>query len=137
MIGETELARLLASLEPKLDPPTYLFVTVPPGAPVPEGIVPVMSFREDEGLTMILTQEGAIAAGLDGIFPCRRITLSVHSALDGTGLLATVASRLAAAGIPTNPVAGFFHDHLFVPVERAGEALELLRKLQDEARRTP
>ena len=38
-------------------------------------------------------------------------------------------TSLAAAGIPSNPVSGFHHDHLFVPVDRSDEALALLRSL--------
>ena len=137
MTGETDPTRLLAGMAPVLDGPTYVFATVPPEAAVPDGLAPLMSFREREGLTLILAREAAAAAGLEGAFPCRRITLTVHSALEGTGFLAAVATRLSAAGIPTNPVAGFFHDHLFVPVARAEQALGVLRAMQDEALRGP
>lgn len=44
---------------------------------------------------------------LDGAFPCARITLRVHSALDAVGFLAAITRALADAGIGTNPVAGF------------------------------
>jgi hypothetical protein len=40
--------------------------------------------------------------------------------------MAVLATRLAERGISVNPVAGFFHDHLFVPVERADEAARVL-----------
>jgi hypothetical protein len=38
-----------------------------------------------------------------------------------------------------NPVAGFFHDHLFIPEGREEDALSLLREkaLAAKARRTP
>jgi hypothetical protein len=32
-----------------------------------------------------------------------------------------------------NPVSAFYHDHLFVPVERAEEALAMLRQLAMES----
>ena len=57
------------------------------------------------------------------------ITLRVRSRLDAVGLTAVVSSQLAKAGISCNVVAGYFHDHLFVPVERAAEALELLHQV--------
>jgi hypothetical protein len=57
------------------------------------------------------------------------LTLTVHSALDGVGLTAAVASALADEGIPCNMVAAFHHDHVFVPEERAEEALAILRAL--------
>ena len=37
-------------------------------------------------------------------------------------------------GISVNPVSGFFHDHLFVPEGREGEAMEALRGLAAEAK---
>jgi hypothetical protein len=41
---------------------------------------------------------------------------------------------LAAAGIGVNPVSAYFHDHLFVPAERADETLSLLRGIASKAR---
>ena len=34
---------------------------------------------------------------------------------------------MAALGIAVNPVSGFYHDHLFVPEDRAEEALAVLQ----------
>jgi len=53
----------------------------------------------------------------------------VHSALEGVGLTAAVTSALADMGIACNVVAGFHHDHLFVPWQRREEALDALRRL--------
>jgi hypothetical protein len=44
-----------------------------------------------------------------------------------------VAVALAEAGIACNMVAALNHDHVFVPVERAGEAVAILRALQAAA----
>src|SRR5690349_16219737 len=129
MSGETDLSRLLATMRPKLRDETYVFVTVPADAAVPEGLQVLMSFREDEGLTMIVLEQQALAAGMVGIFKCRMITLMVHSSLDAVGFLAAITTHLAAAGISVNPVSAFFHDHLFIPTERADEAAEILRRL--------
>ena len=57
------------------------------------------------------------------------VTLRVHSALEAVGLTAAVATCLGAAGLSCNVVAGFHHDHLFVPHERGAECVELLREL--------
>jgi len=54
----------------------------------------------------------------------------VTSDLHAVGLTAAVATALAAAGISCNVVAGACHDHLFVPVDRAGEALAALQALR-------
>ena len=64
---------------------------------------------------MIVPGRAALAAGITGVFPCHMITVMVHSALDAVGFLATITTRLAAAGIGVNLVSAFFHDHLFVP----------------------
>ena len=51
------------------------------------------------------------------------ITLNIHSALDAVGFIAKIASRLAELDMGVNPVAGFYHDHLFIPVKRAEDAM--------------
>lgn len=129
MSGETDLDRLMAGMDPELRPGVHVFATLPPGVAPPDGVTPVMAFCEAEGTMPILEQEAAAAAGLDGAFPSRMITLRVHSALEAVGFLARITARLAGAGISVNPVAAFHHDHLFVPADRAEEAMALLRGL--------
>lgn len=133
MAGETDLGRLLAGMRPVLRPGTFVFATIAAGERAPEGVDPLMSFRESEGLTLILTTEEASRTGLAASFHSRLITLEVHSALDAVGFLAAVTKRLAARGIGVNPVAAFHHDHLFVPAERAEEALEALKALAEDS----
>jgi len=79
----------------------------------------------------------AEAMGLTYEFPCGMITLNAHSALDAVGFIALVASKLAAAGMGVNPIAGFFHDHLFVPTDRADDALAILQAMQKDAQSKP
>jgi hypothetical protein len=67
--------------------------------------------------------------GLQFEFEAAMITLQVHSALDAVGLTAAVSSALADAGIACNVVAGYHHDHLFVPYERGEEAVAILTAL--------
>jgi len=62
------------------------------------------------------------------------ITLKIHSDLLSCGFMAAVAQKLAAANIALNPVAGYFHDHLFVPYEKAEETLNLLGELSQSVR---
>jgi uncharacterized protein len=121
MPGERDLETLLRSLRPVLDPAEFVFAT----RPEPAGD-PVCVFREREGLTLILRRAEAERLGIAFTFPCRMITLEVHSSLDAIGLLARVSSALAARGIAANPVSGYFHDHLFVPSDRAEEAMAIL-----------
>lgn len=138
-MAETDLHRLLRSMEPVLLDERFVFATLPVGAAVPAGCVPVMIFREAEGITLIARADelGAAAmsaaagegAGVIIAFLCRMITLTVHSSLEAVGFLAAIAQALAAAGISLNAVSAFHHDHLFVPADRAEEALAILRAL--------
>lgn len=133
MPGETDLKRLLAGMKPKLQPGIFVFSTVPVGAAIPAGLEAVMTFRESEGMTLVLDEARAREAGIDGTFRARMITLEVHSSLEAVGFLAAVTARLAEAGMGVNPVSAFFHDHLFVPAERAAEALRILELVAREA----
>lgn len=129
MTGETDLQNLLGSMSPELLPAVYVFSTLPPGDTIPVGVKPVMIFREREGVTLILHESEARLAGLAFAFPSRMITLNVHSSLEAVGFMAAIATRLAAAGMGVNPVSAYFHDHLFVPADRADEAIRLLMQL--------
>ncbi len=122
-MAESDLETLIRAMSPRLTPGVFVFATV---TAVPAAIAPLMSFREAEGITLILPQDQAEAAGLEWVFPCRMITLEIASSLDAVGFLAAMTGRLAAAGIAVNPVSGFHHDHLFVPKARADEAMTIL-----------
>lgn len=124
----TDLGELLRSMRPELLGGEFVYCTVA-GAAIPDGVQPVATVREAEGLTLVLPVAEAAAAGLSGTFRCRQITLRVHSALGAVGLTAAFATALGNDGISCNVVAGFHHDHLFVPTadaERAVAALEAL-----------
>ncbi|WP_287392299.1 ACT domain-containing protein, partial [Mesorhizobium sp.] len=87
-----------------------------------------------EGTTVIALEEEAKAAGLATVFRCGMVTLNIHSSLEAVGFLAAITARLAAAGMGVNPVSAFYHDHLFVPADRAEEAMEILTRLAEENR---
>lgn len=122
-------AEMIGGMSPELKPDLWVFVTVPDPAEAarlrPQALA---SFAEAEGLSLILPAD--MAEGQ----PMRLITLSVHSALDGVGLTASVSGALAAEGIPCNMVAAFHHDHVFVPAAMAEAALAILHRLQNQAR---
>lgn len=130
--AESDLRTLLSDLRPELHPGRYVFATVPDGV-VPAGAVPVVTVSEAEGLTLVLPETEAVAAGLSHSYPAGWITLRVHSALDAVGLTAAVSLALTDAGISCNVVAGFHHDHLFVPHGRAAEAVAVLETLAAES----
>ena len=133
MAAERDLGRLLRTMRPVLHPGQFVFTTVP--GPVPPGLRPVVTVAEDEGLTLVVSQPQADAAGLAYDYVAAWITLRVNSALDAVGLTAAVASELARAGLSCNVVAGFHHDHLFVPYLRAADALARLEALARDAAR--
>ncbi len=131
MSAERNLETLIRSMQPVLHPGRFVFASVPPETDL-KALEPQMAFWEAEGLTLILDQQTAEANGLDGIFPSRMITLNVHSALAAVGFMARVATTLAAEGISVNPVAGYYHDHLFVPDPMAEQALASLQRLAQD-----
>ncbi|QAU46620.1 ACT domain-containing protein [Bradyrhizobium guangzhouense] len=129
MPAKRDLTALLKNTKPQLQPGIFVFCTIAPGAPVPGALNPLLTFREQEGTTLVIPREEAKAAGLNHAFAARLITLTVHSALDAVGFLAAITARLAEAGISVNAVSAFHHDHVFVPVDRADEAMALLHDM--------
>lgn len=132
MSGERDLDLLLQSLKAKLVEGLFVFVTIDEAA-IPDGITPRMMFREAEGVTLILSEVEALAHDLPAEFPCRMITLDVHSSLEAVGFIARIASELAKEGMGVNPVSGFYHDHLFVPDGREEDAMRVLARIAEEA----
>ncbi|WP_175409253.1 ACT domain-containing protein [Streptomyces sp. TRM64462] len=131
MAGEKDLRKLLSGMRPELNPGRYVFTAVEGG--VPSGVTPVVTVAEQEGLTVVARLEEADAAGLAYDYVAGWITLRVHSALEAVGLTAAVARELADAGLSCNVVAGFHHDHLFVPYEHAEQAVAVLQALADRS----
>ena len=123
-----DLDRLLAQMEPVLNPGRYAFVAVPEGVSLDPGRI-VASVREPEGLSAIVPEQDALDLGLQVAFVAAWITLTVHSDLAAVGLTAAFSRALADAGIGCNVVAGIRHDHLFVPFDQAQQALDVLRAL--------
>ena len=129
MTGETDLSTLLRTLRPALQEEAFGFFSLAEEVALP--LLPGArgSFREDEGLTLILPLETALAQGLRAEAPWALITLTVHSSLEAVGFLAAISAALAAAGISLNAVSARYHDHLFVPWGRRLEALAILERL--------
>jgi uncharacterized protein len=129
MSGETDLSRLLAGLDPVLDPDPYGYALLGADQTLPAGITPFGLVREAEGMTIIATCTQLEAAGLDSAGQWARITMMVHSALEAVGMTAAMATALTGVGISANVVAAYHHDHLFVPWDRREQALTVLRRL--------
>ena len=129
MNGIVSLDDLLQSLDPELGEEQFVFCTASGSIGDYADLNPVAVLKEEEGLTLILPLAVAESEALAFEGPFRKITLKVHSSLDAVGLTAAVSTQLAAQGIPANVVAGYYHDHLFVPSASAEQALSLLHEL--------
>ncbi|QQN61904.1 ACT domain-containing protein [Bradyrhizobium diazoefficiens] len=129
MPAERGLAALLKHMKPELRPGIFVFCTIAANESIHSALDPLLTFREQEGTTLVILREEAEAVGLRQTFASRLITLTVHSALDAVGFLAAVTARLAETGISVNAVSAFHHDHLFVPADRAEDAMAVLREI--------
>ena len=132
----SSLAFLMRSLHPQRQPGVYAFVIAPTGSDI-AALRPIATFSEAEGMTLIVDESQALAAGLPVRFRAAWLVLAVASDLHDVGLTAAVATALADAGIACNVVAAVHHDHLFVPVESVDAALAALQALQAGAEASP
>lgn len=142
MQGLTDLRQLLQSMEPTVDPELYRFCSATRfHAEWAEQAFACV--KESEGWSYVLT-ERLLPAPSDledlrhqlqsSMKSYRCITLKVHSSLEAVGLTAAVSTVLATHQISCNLLAGFYHDHLFVPAEHAELALQLLVQLSADMR---
>lgn len=123
------LQALLKGMDARLSDERYLFATVARDVADQLTIQPIMRFEEDEGVTLILLKSDADAAAIEGEFECQKITLHIHSALEAVGFMAAISNKLKDVGVPCNVVAGYYHDHLFIPVDKVETAMAALSEL--------
>lgn len=129
MSGETDLDTLLQTLQPVLSVETFVFVSVPYAFSPTQLANALMVYKEDEGTTLILESSFASNEGFAVGSTFKRITCNVHSSLDAVGMTAAMSAALTRATISANVVAGYYHDHIFVPTSRADEAISVLLEL--------
>ncbi len=134
MHGERDVKQLLASLEPVQRAGDFVFAVVD-DVGLLEVVAAEATVREDEGLTAVLRREEADRRGIAYDYVAAWITLRVHSALDAVGLTAAISTALADAGLSCNVIAGYHHDHLLVPADRAAEAITVLSDLSRGTKR--
>lgn len=125
----SDLTEMIRRMEPVRQPGVHVFASVPPDTDL-AALEPVATVCEPEGVTVVVEESRARAAGLKPVFRAAWITLSVHSDLNAVGLTTAFSAALARANIGCNVFAGAYHDHVFVPVERAAGAMAALRTLQ-------
>lgn len=125
----TDLYAMLVGMDPQLSMREWCFQPISDPRFIPDTAFAMI--REEEGLCCILPAEAAAAdAPRFG-----KITLRIHSDLEGVGLTAAVSTALATSGIACNAVAGLHHDHLFIPWDKRHEAMKLLERLSLDTRR--
>ncbi len=132
MAGEENLEKLLKSMSPELLDEEFVFCSFENASYGDHAeLQPIASIVESEGLTLVIPKQTADNENLayDSVF--RGITLTAHSSLDAIGLTSAFSSKLADYGISANVIAGFYHDHIFVPRDDADSAIEVLKKLVD------
>ena len=127
-MGERDLEVLLRNMTPELRG-AYVFCTLDEAGFGALPTRPLGFFEEQEGLTAVLSRDEADRRGLAYDFVAALITLRIHSDLAAVGFLARLCSALAAAGISTNVISAYYHDHLFVPLDKADEAMAVLAAL--------
>lgn len=129
MIPQTNLERLLKAIDPSLKDGEFVFCSLDTDRYRRLGLDAVAFFREDEGLSVVVRREAAerLSLPFQGVWAL--ITCQVCSDLSAVGFLSAILRPLADAGISVNPVAAFYHDHLFVPLKHARLALDLLKTL--------
>lgn len=134
MPGITNLDTLLSSMEPQLRKEEFIFCTFPDTEITDKlYLKPLCCFHEKEGLTLILEKEMADKYEVNYASAFSLISLTIHSSLDAVGLTAAISKKLADKEISANVVAAYFHDHVFVPKEKAQSAIEALYELQQES----
>jgi hypothetical protein len=107
-------------------------VSLPRGAEVDVEAAATVDEGE-EGVTYVVRREVADREGWSYDFVGAWLTMRVHSALDAVGMTAAMSAALTEAGISCNVLAGFHHDHLLVPDDRADEAIAVLEGLGQDA----
>ena len=129
---EKDVSLLLAGLRPSLQTTEYVFCSVPKDKEQTcwsEG--PLATFREEEGLSVVLAKSSADRLGFpyDSVHRC--ISLRVFSSLEAVGLTAAISTRLAEAEISANVIAATHHDHVLVRTSDAERALRVLQHLSE------
>jgi hypothetical protein len=130
--GETDLQSLLKQMQPVLDDEQMVFCSLP--ADEAEKYLTSCQgyYREQEGVSLIIDKRQADLDNLIYNSVFRRISLMVHSSLEAVGFLSRITEILAAQGISVNVVSGYFHDHLYINVKEAENAIMILELWQEK-----
>ncbi|MDH3294987.1 MAG: ACT domain-containing protein [Acidimicrobiia bacterium] len=137
MTGEIDLGPMLATLTVTRRPGAYVFIAIPADHDQPSARGVEAMLVEAEGVTVVATVEAAEANGWSHDGRWAWLSLDVHSSLEAVGLTAAFATALAGDDLPCNVLAGYHHDHLLVPIDRADDAIACLDRLRERHSRLP
>lgn len=127
MSGEKDLEKLLKTMKPEHIIGEYVFCSIHDLTNLNLDDI-IMTFKEQEGTTIIIKKELADILKIEYSFIASWITLTVHSSLEAVGLTAAFSNALSQDGISCNVVAAFYHDHIFVDKKDINKAMEILNQ---------
>jgi hypothetical protein len=130
MGGEKDLEKLLKTMKPEHITGEYVFCVVHDLTNLNLNDI-IMTFKEQEGTTIVIKKEFADSLKLEYSFIASWITLTVHSSLEAVGLTAAFSNALSQEGISCNVVAAFYHDHIFVDKKDTDKAMEILNRFSN------
>lgn len=117
---------MLDSLDVEQRAGTFTFVAL--AAPTPGLLAESHAMvKEGELTTLVLPVESARRAGLPVVVEMAWLSLTVQSSLEAVGLTAAFSKILGDRGISCNVLAGYHHDHILVPTDRADDAVTALQ----------
>ncbi len=128
MNWEKNLEIILKTLSPQLHNWKYIFLVNDKNYHIKKEEI-IMSFQEEEWETLIINQEAADILNISYQQTFGWITLNVHSNLESIWLTAIFSTALAENNISCNVIAGYYHDHIFIPDTQKEKALKILHTL--------
>ena len=128
MDREKKEQTILKKLNPKLNDGEYVFCSVNNIEDIDSNKI-IGSFKEKEGVSIILSKKEAINLKLSYSFIAAWITLRVYSSLEDVGLTANFSNALSNNGISCNVISGYYHDHVFVNINDKDKAMNILKNL--------
>jgi len=128
MDAELNINYVLKNLSPQLNEGVFVFCSVENAKNINEEYI-MASIIETKGKTIVLKREVADSLKLSYSVTMNWITLNVNSSLELVGLGAIISQKFAYNRITYNLIAGYYHDHIFVPIKDTERALNLLHEL--------